>query len=119
MDVRQLVILRELGDRGSVTAVAEALLVTPSAVSQQLAALQRAVPVALTRRRGRTLVLTEALIRVSMFLGAFAGMYFTVVLSTDDIYRNEFADDVGPEIRQALAVREAYRVERRTYPVPC
>ena len=60
MDVRQLVILRELGDRGSVTAVAEALLVTPSAVSQQLAALQRAVPVALTRRRGRTLVLTEA-----------------------------------------------------------
>lgn len=68
---------------------------------------------------GRTLVLTEALIRVSVFLGAFAGMYFTVVLSTDDIYRTEFADDVGPEIRQALAVREAYRVERGTYPVPC
>jgi hypothetical protein len=65
---------------------------------------------------GRTLVLTEALIRVSVFLGAFAGMYFTVVLSTDDIYRNEFAEDVGPEIRQALAVREAYRMERGTYP---
>ena len=61
---------------------------------------------------GRTLVLTEPLIRVSIFLGAFAGMYFTVVLSTDDIYRNEFADDVGPEIRQALAVREAYRFLR-------
>ena len=59
---------------------------------------------------GRTLVLTEPLVRVSAFLGAFAGMYFTVVLSTDDTYRNEFADDVGPEIRQALAVREAYRV---------
>ena len=65
---------------------------------------------------GRTLVLTEALVRVSVFLGAFAGMYFTVVLSTDDIYRDEFADDVGPEIRQALAVREAYRVKRGTYP---
>jgi hypothetical protein len=65
---------------------------------------------------GRTLVLTEPLIRVSVFLGAFAGMYFTVVLSTDDIYRDEFAEDVGPEIRQALAVREAYRVERGTYP---
>ena len=67
---------------------------------------------------GRTLVLTEALVRVSVFLGAFAGMYFTVVLSTDDIYRDEFADDVGPEIRQALAVREAYRGVRRrgTYP---
>jgi hypothetical protein len=64
----------------------------------------------------RTLVLSEPLIRVSAFLGAFAGMYFTVVLSTDDTYRNEFADDVGPEIRQALAVREAYRVRRGTYP---
>jgi hypothetical protein len=67
---------------------------------------------------GRTLVLTEALVRVSVFLGAFAGMYFTVVLSTDDIYRNEFADDVGPEIRQALAVREVYRLTRGTYPTP-
>ncbi|SEQ55144.1 LysR family transcriptional regulator [Microlunatus flavus] len=60
MDVRQLAILRELGDRGSVTAVAGALLITPSAVSQQLAALQRNVPVPLTRRRGRVLALTDA-----------------------------------------------------------
>ena len=60
MDVRQLAVLRELGDRGSVTAVAEALFITPSAVSQQLAALQRSVPVPLTQRRGRRLVLTDA-----------------------------------------------------------
>ena len=60
MDVRQLAVLRELGDRGSVTAVADALYITPSAVSQQLAALQRNVPVALTRRHGRILVLTDA-----------------------------------------------------------
>jgi DNA-binding transcriptional LysR family regulator len=60
MDVRQLMVLRELGDRGSVTSVAEALHLTPSAVSQQLAALQRGVPVALTQRRGRSLVLTDA-----------------------------------------------------------
>ena len=60
MDVRQLAVLRELGDRGSVTAVAEALFITPSAVSQQLAALQRTVPVPLTQRRGRRLVLTDA-----------------------------------------------------------
>ena len=52
----------------------------------------------------RTLVLTEPLIRVSVFLGAFSGMYFTVVLWTDDTYRTEFANDVGPEIRQILAV---------------
>jgi DNA-binding transcriptional LysR family regulator len=60
MDPRQLAVLRELGDRGSVTAVAAALFVTPSAVSQQLAALQRRAAVPLTERRGRTLVLTGA-----------------------------------------------------------
>ena len=58
---------------------------------------------------GRTLVVTESLLRVSGFLGAFAGMYFTVVLSTDATYRDEFAEDAGPQIRQALAVRLAYR----------
>lgn len=60
MDERQLRILRELGELGSVAAVAEALLVTPSAISQQLRLLQRGVPVPLTERRGRRLVLTEA-----------------------------------------------------------
>ena len=59
---------------------------------------------------GRQLVLSEALLRVSCFLGAFSGMYFTVVLTTDDTYRGEFTDEIGPEIREALAVRTAYRV---------
>jgi DNA-binding transcriptional LysR family regulator len=60
MDERQLRILRELDELGSVTAVAEALLVTPSAVSQQLRLLQRTIPVPLTERSGRRLVLTPA-----------------------------------------------------------
>ncbi|WP_055534344.1 LysR family transcriptional regulator [Streptomyces graminilatus] len=60
MDERQLRILRELGELGSVTAVADALLVTPSAISQQLRLLQRAIPVPLTERQGRRLVLTDA-----------------------------------------------------------
>ncbi|MFD3497230.1 LysR family transcriptional regulator [Streptomyces sp. NPDC058676] len=60
MDERQLRILRELGELGSVTAVAEALLVTPSAISQQLRLLQRSIPVPLTEREGRRLVLTDA-----------------------------------------------------------
>lgn len=60
MELHQLQILRELGALGSVTAVADALRVTPSAVSQQLAALQRGVRTPLTRRQGRTLVLTAA-----------------------------------------------------------
>ena len=64
----------------------------------------------------RRLVLTESLVRVSVFLGAFSGMYFTVVLTTDETYRTEFASDVGPEIRQILAVRTAYHVAQGNFP---
>ncbi|WP_340383919.1 LysR family transcriptional regulator [Streptomyces sp. SS7] len=60
MDERQLRVLRELGELGSVTAAAEAMRVTPSAISQQLRLLQRSIPVPLTERDGRRLVLTAA-----------------------------------------------------------
>jgi DNA-binding transcriptional LysR family regulator len=60
MDPMRLRLLRELGDRGSVTAVAAAVGISASAVSQQLAALQAGVPVPLTVKKGRTLALTEA-----------------------------------------------------------
>ncbi len=60
MDVSQLAVLRELADRGSVTAVAEATGRTPSAVSQQLKALQRDVGVPLVERAGRGVRLTDA-----------------------------------------------------------
>ena len=60
MDVHHLRTLRELRDRGSVTAVAEVLRLSPSAVSQQLAVLQRAFDTPLTEQRGRVLVLTDA-----------------------------------------------------------
>lgn len=65
---------------------------------------------------GRSLVITEPLLRVAGFLGAFTGMYFTVVLTTDATYRDEFAEDVGPQIRQALAVRVAYLHHRLATP---
>ena len=61
---------------------------------------------------GRTLVVTDPLLRVAGFLGAFGAMYFTVLLSTDSLYREEFADDVAPQLRQALAVRCVYRAAR-------
>jgi len=60
MEIHQLQILRELGALGSVAAVADALSVTPSAVSQHLAALQRGFRTPLTRRDGRRLTLTAA-----------------------------------------------------------
>lgn len=60
MEVRRLRLLRELADRGTVTAVAKALDYTPSAVSQQLRALQAEAGVPLTEPAGRGLRLTDA-----------------------------------------------------------
>ena len=60
MDVRRLELLRELAERGSVTAVAEATRRTPSAVSQQLKQLEREAGIALTERKGRGIALTAA-----------------------------------------------------------
>jgi DNA-binding transcriptional LysR family regulator len=60
MDVRRLELLRELSERGTVTAVARAMHLTPSAVSQQLKTLEREAGVPLTERAGRGLVLTTA-----------------------------------------------------------
>lgn len=60
MDPYRLKLLRELGEHGSVAAVATSLGVTPSAVSQQLAILQDEAGVVLTTREDRRLVLTPA-----------------------------------------------------------
>ena len=58
VDWRKFRLLHELDRRGTITATAEAMYLTPSAVSQQLAALSRDVGVPLLERRGRTVVLT-------------------------------------------------------------
>ncbi|MGN8245087.1 LysR family transcriptional regulator [Cellulomonas soli] len=60
LDPRALHTLRAVGTHGGVTAAASVLHLTPSAVSQQLAGLQRDVGVALTERVGRGLRLTAA-----------------------------------------------------------
>ncbi|WP_328910187.1 LysR substrate-binding domain-containing protein [Streptomyces sp. NBC_00234] len=59
-DVKKLRILRTLRDRGTVTATAEALLMTPSAVSQQLTNLARQLGVTLLEAQGRRVRLTDA-----------------------------------------------------------
>ncbi|MFJ2665726.1 LysR family transcriptional regulator [Nocardia fluminea] len=58
--IERLRILRELADRGTVAAVAEALSMTPSAVSQQLKVLAREAGVALLEPDGRRVRLTDA-----------------------------------------------------------
>src|SRR4029077_8181987 len=60
LDLRRLRLLRELDERGTIAAVADALQYTPSAVSQQLAVLEREAGVVLLQRNGRGVRLTDA-----------------------------------------------------------
>ncbi len=60
LDVRKLRMLRELDERGTVAAVAQALHLTPSAVSQQLLTLSRETGVRLIEPVGRRVRLTAA-----------------------------------------------------------
>jgi DNA-binding transcriptional LysR family regulator len=60
IELRRLRALRELADRGTIAAAADALHLTPSAVSQQLAALEQEVGQQLLKPNGRTVSLTPA-----------------------------------------------------------
>lgn len=60
LDVHRLVLLREVYVRGSITAAARALSYTHSAVSQQLALLEKQAGVPLLERVGRGIQLTPA-----------------------------------------------------------
>ena len=60
LDVRKMALLRELSRLGTIAAVAQAEFCTPSAVSQQLSALEREAGVQLLRRNGRGVALTAA-----------------------------------------------------------
>jgi hypothetical protein len=57
---------------------------------------------------GDTYSLSEELLKVAVFLAAFSGLYFVVVLLTDKTYRDEFLEQVVSEVREAFAVRAAY-----------
>jgi DNA-binding transcriptional LysR family regulator len=58
LDLRRLRLLRELARRGTIAAVAQALSYSPSAVSQQLAALEKEAGVRLLEPAGRRVRLT-------------------------------------------------------------
>jgi DNA-binding transcriptional LysR family regulator len=59
LDPRKLRVLREVAERGSLSAAAQALSYTPSAVSQQIAALEREAGLPLLERGPRGVRLTE------------------------------------------------------------
>ncbi|GAB3628007.1 LysR family transcriptional regulator [Pandoraea terrae] len=60
MDLARLKILRELSRCGTMAAAGEALSLSPSAISQQIAQLELEAGVSLTERRGRGVILTPA-----------------------------------------------------------
>ncbi|WP_166850082.1 LysR family transcriptional regulator [Isoptericola sp. BMS4] len=94
MDVRHLELLRELADRGSVTAVAAATHRTPSAVSQQLKTAQREAGMALVEPAGRGLRLTEAG-RLLAEGGATVAAAVAQAQARWDAYRGEPAGEVS------------------------
>lgn len=65
MDLARLRTLRELSVRQTMAAVAEAMRISPSAVSQQLAQLEDEVGIQLLERRGRGVRLTAAGVRLA------------------------------------------------------
>jgi DNA-binding transcriptional LysR family regulator len=70
LDLRRLRLLHELHARGTIAAVAEALQYTPSAVSQQLAVLEREAGLPLLERAGRGVRLTDAALVLVRHAGA-------------------------------------------------
>src|SRR6201981_1077981 len=60
LDVKRMRVLREVATRGSFSAAADALSYTQSAVSQQIAALEREAGTVLVERNARGVRLTDA-----------------------------------------------------------
>lgn len=103
LDLRRLRLLLELQERGTLAAVAAALGYSPSAISQQLAVLEREAGVRLLERAGRGVRLTEA----GQLLAAHAG----TILTAADAARADLSalsDGVRGRVR-AVGLQSALR----------
>jgi DNA-binding transcriptional LysR family regulator len=96
LDPARLALIRELAERGSVTAVADATGRTPSAVSQQLKALQQDLGVVLVERVGRGVRLTDA----GRALADTAVVVATALAVAEAEWRS-YLGDVGGVVRLA------------------
>ncbi len=54
-------------------------------------------------------VVSVQLVKVSIFLGSFSGLYFTVYAVTDATYRQQFFTEILRELERAVGVRSVYR----------
>jgi DNA-binding transcriptional LysR family regulator len=113
MELHQLRILRELADLGSVNAVAKSLYVSPSAVSQHLAQLQRNFPAPLTQKEGRRLVLTT---EGKMLASAAARVDSTLTEATAKIRTQEQDRDEPIRIAGFHSIGQTIFAPLLTYP---
>lgn len=95
LNLPRLRLLRELHRRGSLVQVADALSYTPSAVSQQLAVLEREVGVQLLERVGRGVRLTDQAVALAE--------HADVVISRLEVAESELAAS-RDEVRGVLRV---------------
>lgn len=118
MDITRLRTLRELARCRTMAAAAESLHLTPSAVSQQVAQLEREADMALIERRGRGVVLTPA--------GERLVAHAERILMVLDEARSELAllrGEIAGELRVAAfpsiavaVIAETVRALRSAYP---
>ncbi|MGW7681873.1 hypothetical protein ACWGID_14095 [Kribbella sp. NPDC054772] len=60
------------------------------------------------------LVLSASLIKVSVGIANFTGLYYSIALLTDSTYRTEFLDNVSAELRDLFTARTEYLELRKT-----
>src|SRR5918994_350159 len=82
LDVRRMRVLREVAVRGSFSAAAEALSFTQSAVSQQIAALEREAGTTLVQRSARGVRLAEADAELEAIAGLRGGRLRTAAFES-------------------------------------
>lgn len=102
-DLRRLRLLREVEERGTLSAVAVALDYSPSAVSQQLAVLEREVGARLLEKAGRGVRLTDA--------GRLLAQHARVLLAAAEAASADLAA-LGGEVRgtvRAVGIQSAAR----------
>jgi hypothetical protein len=61
---------------------------------------------------GHKVEMTRELIRVSVGIAAFSGLYYAVTVLTDSTYREEFLDELTDEMRETFKARAAYLTAR-------
>jgi hypothetical protein len=84
------------------------LLLVPLPIQQQWSA-EPVDAMAILSIGSFTIALTGPLIAVSLILGAFSGLYFTIAALSDAAYRAEFFSDADRELDDVFAVRAVYR----------